>query len=874
MSPRYSWRWFIIAFYLLLLLASHLTRIFQHEKPLAPESLAIDVQAFDTDKALDKRVRLAYREFTTDNRQTSNPTNGATDTRPVIVLLHGSPGNAKDFNSLAPNLAKQFRVIRPDLPGFGDSSNKVPDYSTRAHAHYVFALLDALGVARVHVVGFSMGGGVALSMADIAPERIASLTLLASIGVQEMELLGDYHLNHAIHWLQLAGLWGLREFTPHFGWLDDAILGVPYARNFYDSDQRPYREILQKYQAPMLILHGQKDILVPVEAAIEHHRLVPQSELHLFPEENHFTVFSEGAMLSSFLIPFINRVEQQTATTRQTAPLDRITAAAQPLNPANLPKAKGITLMVFILLLAAATLVSEDLTCISAGLLVAQGQLSFLAASIACFIGIFVGDVLLFLAGRYLGRRALHHAPLRWFIKAKDVERSSKWFNRNGLAVIGTSRFIPGARLPTYFAAGLLHTNFWWFCLWFLLAGVVWSPLLIGASAALGAEFLKTALMSGQSSFLKILGLGLLLLLLIRLIMRLLTWRGRRMLVSWWQRKLRWEFWSPFFFYPPVVVYVLYLMVKHRSMTLFTASNPAIANGGGFIGESKAEILRGLAGADGFIATNDLLAASLSVEEKIEQAKKFMAQYGYGFPVVLKPDQGQRGDGVAIVRNNEQLFHYLNETKGDTIIQEYITGKEFGVFYYRYPESERGAIFAITEKRMPVVTGDGKHTLEHLILDDNRAVCMAKFYLDKQSEHLDDVPEAGEERQLVELGTHCRGAIFLDGAWVKTAPMEEAIDRVSKQFNGFYFGRYDIRTPSIEAFQRGENFKVIELNGVTSEATNIYDPKNSLLAAYRVLFRQWRIAFEIGAQNRKKGIKPASLRELITLLLAFNRGSD
>jgi len=83
----------------------------------------------------------------------------------------------------------------------------------------------------------------------------------------------------------------------------------------------------------------------------------------------------------------------------------------------------------------------------------------------------------------------------------------------------------------------------------------------------------------------------------------------------------------------------------------------------------------------------------------------------------------------------------------------------------------------------------------------------------------------------------------------------------------FYFGRFDIRTPSLSDFQQGKNFKVIELNGVTSEATNIYDPRNSLATAYRVLFHQWRIAFEIGAQNRKQGAPPASLRKLASLVV-------
>jgi hypothetical protein len=63
---------------------------------------------------------------------------------------------------------------------------------------------------------------------------------------------------------------------------------------------------------------------------------------------------------------------------------------------------------------------------------------------------------------------------------------------------------------------------------------------------------------------------------------------------------------------------------------------------------------------------------------------------------------------------------------------------------------------------------------------------------------------------------------------------------------------------------------VVELNGVTSEATHIYDPANRLLAGYRVLLNQWRMAFEIGAQNREKGVEPASVRPLFDLLMKRN----
>jgi hypothetical protein len=218
------------------------------------------------------------------------------------------------------------------------------------------------------------------------------------------------------------------------------------------------------------------------------------------------------------------------------------------------------------------------------------------------------------------------------------------------------------------------------------------------------------------------------------------------------------------------------------------------------------------------------------------------------------------------------LENYLTSNEDNVIVQEYASGLEFGVFYYRYPNEERGHIFAITDKRFPCVKGDGKHTLEELILKDERAVCMARVYFDNHGENLWSVPEKNEEVKLIEIGTHCRGAIFLDGIAYKTDELENAIDNLCKGFDGFYFGRFDLRVPSIEDFKAGKNLRVIELNGVTSEATSIYDPKNSLFDAYRILFNQWRIAFEIGAQNKKRGVKPTTLFDLVRLLFSKKGG--
>jgi membrane protein DedA with SNARE-associated domain len=530
------------------------------------------------------------------------------------------------------------------------------------------------------------------------------------------------------------------------------------------------------------------------------------------------------------------------------------------------------SVIVVITLIAVSTFVSEDLTCIGAGVMVAQGRISFAVGAFACFLGIFVGDVLLFFAGRYLGRPAMQHAPLKWFIRAEDVEKSSMWFTRRGVPVILASRFVPGSRLPTYFAAGLLNTNFWWFSLYFLLAGAIWSPLLVGLSKVLGAQVIQSALLSGQSLVIKIVAAATVVFTLAKLATAMSSYRGRRMLLSRWRRWTRWEFWPAWFFYPPVICYILVLALKHRSATLFTAANPAIPSGG-FIGESKIEILKGLSG-DARIARASLIEDVLDLDERVARAKRFIEENELGFPVVLKPDEGQRGSGVAVVRSDEELKDYLNASAADTIIQEYVPGSEFGVFYYRRPDEERGRIFSITEKRFPVVTGNGASTLERLILEDERAVCMARFYFKKQSKHLFDVPASGERVQLVELGTHSMGAIFLDGGWARTRELEDAIDEISRRFHGFYFGRFDIRTPCVADLKAGKNFKVIELNGVTSEATHIYDPRNSLFAAYKILFEQWRIAFEIGAQNHRRGVTPTPIRALAKLLLDYKQRAE
>jgi hypothetical protein len=434
------------------------------------------------------------------------------------------------------------------------------------------------------------------------------------------------------------------------------------------------------------------------------------------------------------------------------------------------------------------------------------------------------------------------------------------------MVIVLTSRFLPGSRLPTYFSAGMLGADFRRFTLYLGLAAALWTPILVGLSALVGYQMFAYFDLFKQYGIWVLLATVLLLWLILKAVVPVFSSRGRRLLLSSWRRKTRWEFWPPTVFYLPVVVYVLWLGIKHRSLTLFTAANPGMPDGG-FIGESKSKILDRLQDQGEFVARYDVIPVDITKSAKIERAEGFMHRNGGGFPVVLKPDAGQRGTGVAVIRSRPQLDHYLERAEGAVIVQEYVDGHEYGVFYYRYPDENEGTLFSITDKRLLTLTGDGRSTLEQLILKDERAMCMAPFHFRRHRERLFEVPRFDERIALVEVGTHCRGALFLDGGAVRSPALACVIDRISKRFEGFYFGRYDIRTPSLEDFRKGRNFKIVELNGVTSEATHIYQPGNSIWKAYRTLMQQWRIAFEIGAANRSRGVQPSSVRRLLAALL-------
>jgi hypothetical protein len=452
--------------------------------------------------------------------------------------------------------------------------------------------------------------------------------------------------------------------------------------------------------------------------------------------------------------------------------------------------------------------------------------------------------------------------PFRWWVKEKAFEESTEWFRRRGAIVIGLGRFVPGTRLPTYLAAGILKVGFVRCSFHFFLAAAVWTPLLVGLALVTGSTALARVEGLQRQSLVLLFFLVVLLWMLRGFVVPLFLWKGRRRLLGFWRR---WEYWPAWLLYPPLLVYLVFLGLRYRGLTVFTAANPAMP-AGGVLGESKADILKGLAGAGEAVPPWSRLPDG-DPESRLEAVRRFRGEHDLEYPLILKPDIGQRGSEVALVRSDEEALVHLREHSGRFLVQRYVPGPELSVFYYRHPGAEKGRIFSITDKEFPVVVGDGKRTLEEFVLTDRRAVALSSVYLEELGDRGRDVPIAGESVQLNEIGAHSRGTIFRDG-WARFSDALEArVDEISRTYEGFFFGRYDFRAPSIEDFMAGRELRVIELNGVTSDSTDIYDPENGYFKAYGKLLRQWKLAFEIGAANRERGAAVTSLWGLARLVI-------
>lgn len=520
--------------------------------------------------------------------------------------------------------------------------------------------------------------------------------------------------------------------------------------------------------------------------------------------------------------------------------------------------------------LGVATLVQEDVPTVTAALLASAGMMSWQAGILGCFLGIWFGDALLYLVARGFGHRLLTWRWIRRRVTEASIEQSQRWFSQRGVWLLVSSRFIPGMRLPTYLAAGFLRVPFPTFL--GVTGGVVavWTLGIFGLTEVFGSV-VGDSLERWKGKGLLLVVAAAVLVLAVKGIPRLLSPSAFARIRVAWERGLRWEFWPSWLFYLPVGLNYLRLGWKYRGLSLPSAANPGIANGG-LIGESKFETLLELHRTSPEFTAEAWLLPPGDLDRRFSLLTTLCDREQIEFPLVLKPDVGHRGFGVKRIGDRGEARDYLQRTAAPIVVQRFVHGPlEVGVFYYRFPGEAGGRIFAITEKIFPVIIGDGVRTVEELIRADERARLVADRYLLRFVKRRDQILPQGESLRLVEAGNHAQGCIFRDGARFITPELEARVDEISQRLPGFFIGRYDLRFESEEDLRSGRAFRILELNGASAEATSIYDARNSLRTAYAVLARQWELVFAIGAANRANGATPVPLGKLLRSWRDANR---
>ena len=329
---------------------------------------------------------------------------------------------------------------------------------------------------------------------------------------------------------------------------------------------------------------------------------------------------------------------------------------------------------------------------------------------------------------------------------------------------------------------------------------------------------------------------------------------------------LHWEYWPFGIVQFPFILYWLYLSLKARSIVFFSLSNPGIPMGGMF-GESKFDILEKI--------PSSLKPKSVFIQlpTSTEEVVNALNRNGYQFPVIFKPDLGERGFMVKRIDSENDITEYLKKIKINFIVQELIDlPLEFGVFYRRYPNEKFGEVTSIVMKEMLSVEGDGTKTLEELILEKDRAKLQLKTLSRTFSNQWNSVPAKGEKIELVSIGNHCLGTKFIDGCDLINPTLNISFDKISKQIEGFYFGRFDLRCNTLADLENGV-VKIMELNGCGAEPSHIYHPGFPLSKAMSVMYRHWNDMYRVSIENKKKGLQYISIKESHKLYKNFKNAT-
>ncbi|EID10493.1 alpha/beta fold hydrolase [Mycolicibacterium phlei] len=245
-----------------------------------------------------------------------------------VLMLHGSgPGVSAlaNWQNNIPTLAQRFRVLAPDIVGFGATERPADIiYSLRTWTDHVWAFLDAHEIDRVAVVGNSLGGRIALQMATDHPDRISRMVLMGAPGVgmvptDGLKALRAYQPSRE----------AMRDLLRNYFAVDpelitDELVETRYAASIADGAHETYRAMffdpkhagsqlgitedeVRAIATPTLLVHGREDKVVPLSVSITMLDLLPNADLHVFSRCGHWTQIERGAEFSALVSDFLSR---------------------------------------------------------------------------------------------------------------------------------------------------------------------------------------------------------------------------------------------------------------------------------------------------------------------------------------------------------------------------------------------------------------------------------------------------------------------------------------------------------------------------------------------------------------------------------------
>ncbi len=301
------------------------------------------------------------------------------------------------------------------------------------------------------------------------------------------------------------------------------------------------------------------------------------------------------------------------------------------------------------------------------------------------------------------------------------------------------------------------------------------------------------------------------------------------------------EFGPSWWFHLPMFVLGIFWAIRLRKANFFAAANPALENGG-LYNYSK------FAAQNHFPLSNLPLTCLIHSDENFVLIRQRINEQHIQFPFIIKPDEGERGKGVKLVSNHEELETYLRDQPKDAYLVQAFVEKyqEYGVFFFKNPVTGEVSIPSLTRKISLQVIGDGTSSISELIQNHPRASRYRRLF------HLDDpnlIPFQDELVKLSPMGNHCKGAVFLDYSNYISSEMMAAFERIFENVEAINYGRLDVKVDDLSDLSDAERIIILEVNGANAEPIHMYSPEKSYQEGLKTISTYFQIMAKMAKCN-------------------------